>query len=53
MKERAGMFRKEGENDFAPYREAFKMYDTKRKGYITGDEAYPVLYHELGIHINI
>ena len=32
----------------APYREAFRMFDTKNKGYVTADEAYPILYHELG-----
>ena len=32
----------------APYREAFRMFDTKNKGYIGADEAYPILYHELG-----
>ena len=24
------------------------MFDTKNKGYVTADEAYPILYHELG-----
>ena len=38
--------------EIAPYREAFRLFDTKNKGYITADEAHPVLYHELGTYKN-
>ena len=36
----------------APLREQFRLYDTKQRGYITTDEAYPVLSRELGFDEN-
>jgi len=32
----------------APLREKFLVFDTKKKGYITSDEAFPILEKELG-----
>lgn len=36
----------------APLREKFRLYDTKQRGYITTEEAYPVLLRELGFDEN-
>ena len=36
----------------APYREKFRFFDLKNLGYITSDEAYPVLKRELGFDEN-
>ena len=47
MKKRAGTMKRQGEQ-FGQYKEAFKMYDVKEKGYITADEAIPILKYELG-----
>ena len=32
----------------APYREKFRIYDWKSRGYVTSEEAYPILKKELG-----
>ena len=52
MKNRAGTLKKEGEQ-FGKYRDAFRMYDTKHRGYVTADEAIPILRYELGICVFI
>ena len=36
----------------APYREKFRLFDWKNRGYITSDEAYPILKRELGFDEN-
>jgi Ca2+-binding EF-hand superfamily protein len=38
--------------EWAPYRESFMKYDVKRKGYITAEDAYPILAKELGFDLN-
>lgn len=30
------------------FKEVFKLYDMKKRGYVTADEAYPILHKELG-----
>ena len=37
----------------APYRESFRLFDTQNRGYVTADDAYPILYHELGRELRI
>lgn len=44
--------RKQEAKKWAPYREKFWEYDTKNQGYITSDEAYPILHKDLGFDMN-
>ena len=32
----------------APMRDKFRQYDVKKRGYLTADEAFPILKRELG-----
>ena len=36
----------------APLKQKFSQFDTRSRGYVTADEAYPILKRDLGFDLN-